>query len=150
MEAIPYLIAAVFCEGVLQEKDGTLSVIRIADKVEVGIEARGMDVPKDMVPAFQIRALIAVKSGDAKGMYNIRLVGEAPSGKKLPEHSFPVELKGGDHGQNLIVNITMAAKEEGVHWFGVFANEHRLTRIPLMILRAKPAAAPQTATQRQP
>jgi hypothetical protein len=35
----PYLIAALICEKVLQEKDGTVSIIRMVDRVTLTTQA---------------------------------------------------------------------------------------------------------------
>ncbi len=39
----PYLIAALLCEKVLQEKDGIISVIRMIDRITLTVNA--LDAP---------------------------------------------------------------------------------------------------------
>ena len=62
----PYLVAALLCEKVLQEKDNTISVIRIIDRLAVTVNALGS--PETMQPtAVSLNALISLKSGSARG-----------------------------------------------------------------------------------
>jgi len=135
--AVPYLTAAFFCEKVLEEKNGSLSAIRIADRVEV--EEPSFELPKDVKPGFALSALVAVKSGPAKGKFTLKIVSESPSGKRSEGPVLPVTLEGGDHGQNFIVNFVMHLGEQGVYWFDVIFEEQVLTRIPLMVARKQPA-----------
>ena len=43
----PNVVAAVFCEKVLQEKDGVLSAIRIVDRFTVSVEAPSGAAPPE-------------------------------------------------------------------------------------------------------
>lgn len=129
----PYLIAALLCEKVLQEKDETISVIRMIDRVVVTVNAFGS--PEILPPtAVNISALISLKSGSAKGRGTIKVRVETPSGLKLPDQILPVLFEGDDRGVNLIVGLNMLIDQEGVFWFDVLLDEQRLTRIPLRIL----------------
>ena len=135
METVkPHLIAALFCEKVLQEKDGSLSIIRIADKLMYELPE---GVPEAAPPPFSLAGLVAVKSGPAKGTFNLRIVVNSPSGK---QHELPptkIVLEGGDHGQNLILNVVMGLKENGLYWFDVMLESDVLTRIPLLVERVQ-------------
>jgi hypothetical protein len=129
----PYLIAALLCEKVLQEKDEVFSVIRIVDHVT--ITASTFDAPETMPPTpINLNALISLKSGSARGKDVIRWKVEAPSGLKIAEQSVPILFEGEDRGANLILNINMSVDQEGLYWFDLLLEDHLLTRIPLRIL----------------
>ena len=91
----PFLASALFCERVLQEKDGVLSVIRIIDRFTH--TAAGPDAPDKMPPfKIQISILIAFKSGDFKGKREVKIKPNTPSGKTLPSVSVPILLEGNE------------------------------------------------------
>jgi hypothetical protein len=143
-EGLPYVIAALFCERVIEGKDGVLSVIRITDKatIEFGttdeaalkilLEAQEA---KKIAPALQITGLIGIKSGPLSGKFTLHVEGVKPSGKRARITSMPVELHGGDSGQNIILNLVIAVDEEGVYWFDILWEDRLLTKIPLTIER---------------
>lgn len=129
----PYLTAAVLCERVLQEKDDVISIIRMIDRLTVIVNAAGS--PETMPPAaVNLTALIALKSGSARGRMTVKWRTETPSGLKLPDQLFPVFFEGEDRGANLVINLNMIAEQEGLYWFDVLLDEQPLTRIPLRIL----------------
>jgi hypothetical protein len=139
----PFLQAAFFCERVLQEADGTVSAIRIIDQQT--LSASGADVPSDMPPAIvNTTMLIALKAGETRGRYAIKIGPEAPSGLELPSVNVPVNFPGGDgeQGINIIIPMQMQVIEEGLYWFDVVwvddkagaDGDRQLTRVPLRVL----------------
>jgi hypothetical protein len=142
----PYLTAALLCEKVLLEKDGSVSVIRIADRITLqmqgppGTNLAGLATQPsgiDPVPIFNITCLVALKSGPAVGDYTLRLRFKAPSGKEQADPiEQPVTLKGKDHGQNCVIQLYIVAQEEGLHWIQVMLDDMELTRIPLVVARS--------------
>jgi Family of unknown function (DUF6941) len=126
----PYLNAAVICEKVLQEKDETLSIIRMIDRFNVTVSALGS--PENLPPIpLNLAVLISLKSGKAKGRSTVKLRIEMHSGLKLPDQLLPVLFEGEDRGVNLILNLNLVIDQEGVYWFDVLLEEQLLTRIPL-------------------
>src|SRR5438270_13900087 len=79
----PYLASALFCEVILEEKSGALSLVRVFDIINLTIPANApADFPSEEnrlnVPTW---ALISFKSGDAPGTHKLRIDSESPSGK---------------------------------------------------------------------
>ncbi len=131
----PYLVAAVICEKILQEKDETISVIRMVDRFNVTVNALGS--PENLPPIpINLGLLISLKSGEARGIYTVKLRIVSPSGlQTLPDQLLPVLFEGGeDRGANLILNLNMVIDQEGVYWFGIFLEETLLTRVPLRVV----------------
>ena len=126
----PYVSAALLCEKILQESNGSLSVIRIADRVEVET-----NIPFDQKPAIQMNALISIKSGPLIGDFTLKIVALNPKGESKGIFSTPVKLLGNDQGNNLILNLALGVEHEGLHWFDVFLDDELLSRIPLMVVR---------------
>ncbi len=129
----PYLVAALLCEKVIQEKDETVSIIRIVDRVTLTIPASG--TPENLPPLpLNLSLFLSFKSGSARGRNSIKLKIEAPSGFQLPEQLLPVLFEGEDRGVNLILALNMVVDQEGVYWFNILLEEEHITRIPLRIL----------------
>jgi hypothetical protein len=127
----PYITAALLCEKVLQEKDETLTLVRIADKLQY--EVQGPALPEGAKPLIGLQGLIGIKSGPVVGKHTLKIVGEKPNGERKELHVVPLELLGKDHGQNIILNLVLGIDQDGLHWFDVIFDDELLTRIPLII-----------------
>src|SRR5512146_1663267 len=148
MNTLPHVAAALICERVIEEKDGDISAIRIIDRAETKIRIEGKLPPpeklNEIVPTLQLAMLVGLKSGSFKGKGVVEIDGESPNGtvKRLGLHEF--EFLGSEHGQNLIVNLLVQVKEEGLHWFNVKFNGELLTRIPLRLSRTVESVGEKT------
>jgi hypothetical protein len=132
----PFLTMAVFCERVLQEKDGVLSAIRIIDRFIHTVA--GLDAPDKMPPLkVNIAILIGFKSGNVKGKKEIKISPITPSGKFLPVFSVPILLEGNDQGANINIGYAFEAQEEGIYWFDVTLDGKSFTKMPLRITYQK-------------
>lgn len=131
----PFVATAVFCENVIEDKSGVLSLIRIIDRFT--ITAQGPDV-SERLPAGQVNMMcvITLKSGEAKGRHKLEIVPWLPSGQRQDVLvSIPLNLEGGDKGQNVVMNLQYGVEQEGTHWFEVILNEDQiLTRMPLTVV----------------
>jgi hypothetical protein len=138
-ESGPYVQIAAFCERVLEEKDGVLSLIRIIDRLTH--TATGADAPSDMPPLnYQMSLVLALKNGQARGSHDLRVVRELPSGireeSEAPTFRIPFEGEG-DRGQNLVLQLQLTFPLEGLYWFDVFLDDQVLTRIPFRVVYAR-------------
>ena len=78
----PYLSVAAFCEQVIEDKSGVLSLIRIVDRLNVAVQ--GPDAPPEMPPSnFNWTLVLTLKSGDARGSAEVKIVPELPSGVSM-------------------------------------------------------------------
>lgn len=127
----PFLQAALICDRVLQEQDGTLSAIRIIDRV---LRLVG-DPDSDLEPfQQQIWLLIAFKSGAARGRFQVTIQVEKPSGEAGPQVKLPVHFEGEDRGVNIVLPTLFEADMEGLYWFDVNFSGTRVTRMPLRVV----------------
>lgn len=138
----PYLTAALLCEKVLEEKSGTMSLIRIADALTYSL----VGMPQGYQPVVQFSGLVCLKSGPVTGDHVVKIVAENPVGERQELYSLPVKLMGKDHGQNLLLNLTLAIQHDGLHWFDVIFDDDVLTRIPLTVGQAAPPAQTEKRT----
>ncbi len=129
----PFICMAVFCEMVLEEKTGVLSIMRIIDRINI---SAGAEAPENMPPfPLNLKAVVALKAGFLKGKYTVTVKPITPSGRELPEVKLPVLFEGDERGANLILKIALQVQEEGLYWFEVSIEGHQLlTRMPLRIL----------------
>jgi hypothetical protein len=125
----PYLAMAVFCEKVLQEKDGVLSLIRVVDQINCA--GRSEQMPPTPI---QLVAVLAFKAGFLRGKYMIKLRPKPPSREAMSTNEFPAFFEGEDRGVNIIVNYGFVTQEEGIYWFDVLVEEELITSISLRIL----------------
>lgn len=148
----PYVQAALFCEKVLQERDGVLSAIRIVDRMFINVS--GIDAPEklsDLPPqmtTLNIVGLVALKSGFARGSHTVVVQGRTPSQHAIPPVSFPVLLEGEDRGANVVFQMGIQAREDGLYWFDVLVNDRLMTRMPLRIVYQRTNIGPGPAFPR--
>lgn len=135
----PFLKSAVFCERVLREKDDTPSAIRIYDRASVELSAPpgtdGKGIPVRLEPWM----LLSFVRGKASSSHKAGLRMFAPSGKPLGKvQNYPFTF-GGDGVEEATVNIVFQmaidAKEDGVYWMHVSLDDTPVTRVPLRVER---------------
>jgi hypothetical protein len=130
----PFLTAAVFAEKVLQERDGTKSLIRIVDRVTQS--AVGPSPPESMQPIdWEAVIFIQLKPGQARGSTTFRIVEEMPNGlsREISAGSFNF-LGGPNQGADIVAPIKIRLEMAGLYWFDVEIEGRVLTRMPLEVL----------------
>ena len=125
----PYLQIALFCEKVLREQDGVLSLVRVIDR----LFRSGLD--REMQPfTHQFFAVVTFKSGFMKGKMRIRLSPKSPTGEQLPELEFPVLFESDDRGAGVVVVLNFTFQQEGLYWFDVYLEDELVTRMPMRVV----------------
>lgn len=136
LEHGPYVQVAAFCERVLREADGVISLIRIVDVITH--TESGADPPRDMPPVtYPLNLVLALKSGRAKGRHEVTIIPELPSGETLPSVTTTAQLEGEAKGFLVISNINIQFTMEGLYWFSIRFDDDILTRLPLQIRYAR-------------
>jgi hypothetical protein len=125
---------AVFCEHVIEDRTGALTVVRVID--EVTITAIGPDVPDAMPPTdYQFKLVVALKSGEAQGRHTLSIDKQGPDGITRPGPRMPVHFEGGNRGVNVVVpQFVIRLELEGLYWFDVKLDGQLLTRMPLRVM----------------
>ena len=128
----PWVHAATFCEKVLQEGDGVLSLIRVIDHIQVA--AKGSGAPDELPPGpLTLTLVVMLKSDEATGRYPLTVRPNQPSGQTLPDQTIDLNFTGQERGNNVILNVQIEAME-GLYWFDVLLNGSQLlTRVPLRV-----------------
>ena len=128
----PYVQAACFCDMVLEDKTGVVSLIRIIDTL-THTEAHAQ-APEEMPQfSYNLTLVLMLKSGNARGRHTLRIVPELPSGETEREFSVTAYFEGEEKGSNLIANLPIVFKLEGLYWFRVYLEADELTAIPFRV-----------------
>lgn len=145
--ARPYLSAAFVCERVLEDKDGSISAIRIVDTFHVDLPK---DMPPDVIPALELTLVVSFKkasSNPTPESHEVSVRLHAPSGAEFHSVSaakLPFVLAEMGSGHNLIMRIRLPVGEFGLFWFDVNLDDELVTRIPVKLLKQE---APQNSTR---
>ncbi|MBZ5680330.1 MAG: hypothetical protein LAO24_09515 [Acidobacteriia bacterium] len=142
----PYVTAALLCEKVLVEKDETITLVRVADRIQYSVQGVGVGLPAGLKPIIKLHGLVAIKSGLVTGDHLIDIFIQRPSGDRKEVVTYPVKFLGQDHGQNLILNMGIGIDQDGLYWFDVLFDGELLTRIPLMVTPAQEQTPPEQKT----
>lgn len=141
----PYVQAALFCEKLLVEQNGMLSIIRVIDQITHTVQGTGAP---DAMPAvqFQLQGVVMLKPGDARGRVGYTLAVERPDGLRREIVSGSVHFAGGaGQGVNLPLNLSVAFEQEGVYWFDLAIEGRTLTRMPFTVLYNRIVPGPTPA-----
>ena len=137
----PYLVTACFCDKVLQEADGVLSLIRIVDRWNV------VGTTAAMLPTFVMGNLVILfKSGTVRGSAQLAITPVTPDGERMTPILAPVLFEGDDErGAGVALPINFPVKDTGLFWFEVAltisGQSQILTFVPMRIVYLQQAGA---------
>ena len=132
----PFLTVATFCEQVIEDKSGVLSLIRIVDRLN--ITAQGPTAPDDMPPANLNWVLVLnFKSGEARGSHPIKIEPELPSGLRLNPTTLSLHFEGNNRGANVVSRFNMKLEMPGIYWFRIYVDDEFMTQIPVEVIYSR-------------
>jgi hypothetical protein len=140
------LVSAFLCEKILTEKDGVQTYVRVVDH---------FTVPRLLEPnqaGLLVWLAIIVKSGRAKGKYNLSLRMNAPTGEvQAIGEETPFALNGGEHGVNANVMLALQVRHEGLFGIDVMIDEEVLAHVPFRVtLAATDSQTTERSTPSEP
>ncbi len=128
----PYVQVAAFCERVLREADGVISLIRLIDVITH--TEGGTDPPQDMPEIrYPLTLVLTLKSGSARGRHEVTITPELPSGETLPSTTVTVRMEGEGRGHNILSRVDIPYSLEGLYWFHVRFDDDVISRLPLEV-----------------
>jgi hypothetical protein len=124
-----HLHVATFCEKVLREADGVVSLIRMVDRFNV------LGDTEEMTPiSLSFTVYISFKSGILRGKQKVELRPKSPQGEELPSMVFPVLFEGDDdRGPGIAMPVNWTVEKEGLYWWDLYLNDEPVTRMPLRV-----------------
>jgi hypothetical protein len=138
----PYLTAACFCDKVLIEQDGVVSLIRIVDRWNIA-GPTGEIPPGTLI---NTTLFLLFRSGIHRGSGQVTITPILPEGEKMASIFTSVSFEGDDErGAALVLPVAFPAREAGMYWFEVnLEGVGVITYVPLRIvyLRSGPMAMP--------
>ena len=135
-ETGPYLTVATFCEQVIEDKSGVLSLIRVVDRMN--ITTQGPTAPEQM-PTTTLNwfLVLILKSGEARGSYPVKIEPELPTGVRLTPMTLSAHFEGGSRGVNIISRLDMKLEMPGVYWFRIYLGDDFLTQVPVEVIYSR-------------
>ena len=143
----PFLTVATFCEQVIEDKSGVLSLIRIVDRMNI-TTYQGPTAPDEMPPVnLNWFLVLNMKSGEAHGSLPVKIEPELPSGIRLEPITLSAHFEGGNRGTNIIYKLNnMRLEMPGIYWFRIYVDEQFLTQVPVEVIYSR-IVTPQPPTQ---
>lgn len=146
-ETGPYLKMACFCERVLREVDGVVTMVRVIDRL-THTESKP-DAPAEMPSVtYEMKLVVMLIPGQALGRHELKIERELPSGIRDKPITVTVQMEGGNRGANIVMDIKMKFPLEGLYWFNVYLDDALLTKMPFQVLYQRvsiPGVSPDTA-----
>jgi hypothetical protein len=128
----PYVQVAAICENAIQDNTGVWSLIRLIDTLTS--TAQGETPPESMPPiTANLKLVIMLKSGEARGRYDLKMVPNLPSGETMNVFSQSVQFEGDERGHAIVLNFVFTFPYEGVYWFRIYLSDEEITAIPFRI-----------------
>ena len=128
----PYIQNAAFCERVLREGDGVISLIRVIDVINHN--EGGPEPPQEMRKfRYPLTMVLTLKAGSSKGRHEVTIEPELPSGERMSATTVTVQMEGEGRGTNILAPMDIQYSMEGLYWFNVKFNGVVLTRMPLQV-----------------
>jgi hypothetical protein len=137
----PYLLIATFCDKVLQEKDGVLSLIRVVDRWNV------VGPSEVMAPTvIQSNLVLVFKSGIFRGSTQLSVTPISPQNDRLKILQAQLFFEGDDdRGVNVVLPLAFPVSEPGLYWFEVSIAGRTMTNIPLHVVYLQGSPMPPGA-----
>jgi hypothetical protein len=128
----PFIQTACFCEQVIEDKTGVLSLIRIVDTVTHTV---GGPTPPTEMPQFvyNSKLVLTFKSGNARGRSDLKITPELPTGETKDPITLTLHFEGEEKGQNFILDLNFPFDYEGLYWFNVYIDDQKVTSIPIRV-----------------
>jgi len=135
-ETGPYLNIAAFCEQVLTEAGGVISLIRVVDRLMVTAQGPSASETMPHTP-FKWFLVLNFKGGKTRGTHDIKVEPELPSGLKKTPFIFSVHFEGENRGTGVVTQMQMVLEEPGIYWFRIYLDNNFITQVPLEVIYTK-------------
>ncbi len=141
----PHLTAALICERAIEEKDGTLTLARVIDKLSLETPAPQPNTALLIAPT-NLAVVLSFKNAQPGREYRIALSVVAPNGSSRAYPPKPVFVGGAHSGLNFIARLAFIPQQTGVYNFDFLLDGKFIARAPLLI-EASASAGSEPTTQ---
>jgi hypothetical protein len=127
----PYVALAVLCQRIDLQPDGSADVIGIVD----GVALTPVTAEEAPPLVLTVRAVIALRAGQARGAHTMGLRGIYPSGAEGLQASRVVQFTDARPAVTLNLPLELELPETGIYRFEITCDEALLTEITLTVER---------------
>jgi hypothetical protein len=129
----PYLVAALLCERVLDEKDNVKTLVRIVDRVLRHVA--GPAPPEQMEPfEYDCAIYLRFRCGRVSGPRQVRVDVARPDGGRQTIIHVPVRFEEGDtRFADVVLRLIARFDTPGLYWFLVYFEDELAARIPFTV-----------------
>lgn len=129
----PYVQAACFCENIIVDSTGAVSLIRIIDTITH--TAKGPEPPEDLPEiSYTLKLALLLKAGKATGRSELRIEPETPDGLYADPMRLSIQLGSDESGYSVLTDFTARLTMEGLYWFHIYVDDRHLTSMPLRVM----------------
>jgi hypothetical protein len=128
----PFLQTALIAEKILSEPDGTVTIVRVVDRI--GLQTESINHPENATISLNLTILIGLKAGGFKGKGTVTIVQVGPAGKNQAIGKAEFTFDGTQSaGYNTQAPCLLKWEGDGQYWYEIFLNDRFLSRIPLQV-----------------
>lgn len=135
----PYLLAAVYCETILQEQDSSvLTVVRIIDRISFDQSLDPAKLSDEAVkegkfPKMNIHVMLKFASIGYEAVRNLNLKMVYPDGSSKEALAAPIVFEADKMGTQVKILLGISLKKSGRYWLEVNLDDENFTRMPLEV-----------------
>lgn len=125
----PYIQTALLCDKLLQERDGSISAIRITDRFTC------LDLPPtaNYNNTISAKLLVSLKAGSLTGKFTAKVELVDPCDKILKTYEQKLNLKEPPDGCDIIEDISFKPDEEGLYRLNTYLEREFMTCVQFQI-----------------
>jgi hypothetical protein len=130
------LNAALICDQVLEDKDGTVSVVRIADRLTIDVVGQLPDTDEPVIRIPSTLFLVFKRETEEPSDHRVQVTITSPSGvESLGGESLFSIGRGPGEGTDLVLRFEFPVTRLGLYWVNVSADSQLLARVPIEVVR---------------
>jgi hypothetical protein len=138
-------VSGLYCERVLNERDGTYSAIRIVDQFTVEERPEYQFDKAEYIPVPVVGFLSIRSDQSIPESFRLTFKVSDPAGNESQKDSFPLQTLPPPAGTSLIIKLVLNGKKIGIWWTEVIIDGTTVLRLPVEIIH-RPAPVPGIST----
>jgi hypothetical protein len=119
-------------EKVLNERDGTDSLIRLYDKI-ISTEDVQREIARQGIQ-YPVKLYLKLYAGGARGKEQVTVQPQSPAGLNLPATQFSVTFQDENDIFTVVLDLALPIAIEGLYRFSVLVGDRLLTQVPFRVL----------------
>jgi hypothetical protein len=131
----PFLLACLLCERVIEEKDGSLTAVRLIDQIILEVPQLPPNAV-EITPPLNMTLLVSIREGEPTHAYEVSIVVRDPSGaSRRLDPPGQLLVAGVVAGGNFLAKFRFVPQQVGLYYFEVNLDGRFLSRVALDVIR---------------